>query len=121
MNALRARRFPSTARVSTRTPRSSGFRFEYARAASCIPVKSEQKGKVFVWQTHPTTECFERVHGLFVARAVFVQLGRARSARGRGWERVERRMRVVLAVALHVADLLVEFEIVGLEAPDLGS
>ena len=30
-------------------------------------------------------------------------------------------MRVVLPVALHVADLLVQFEIVGLEAPDLGA
>ncbi len=30
-------------------------------------------------------------------------------------------MRVGLAVALHVADLLVEFEVVGLEAPDLGA
>ena len=74
-----------------------------------------------VLETHPTTECLERVHGFFVARAVFVQLAGARRGRGRGRESVERRMRaVVLAVALHVADLLVEFEIVGLEAPDLG-
>lgn len=71
--------------------------------------------------THPTTECLERVHGLFVARAVFSQLARARRARGRGRQRVERRVRVGLAVALHVADLLVEFEVVGLEAPDLGA
>ena len=82
--------------------------------------QSGQKG-LAASATHPTTECLERVHRLFVARAVLVQLGRARRGSGRRRERVERRVRVVLAVALHVADLLVELEIVGLEAPDLGA
>ena len=72
-------------------------------------------------QTHATAECLEGVHRLFVARAVFAELACARRARGRRRERVERGVCAVLAVALHVADLLVELEVGGLEAADLGA
>ena len=73
-------------------------------------------------KTHATAECLERVHSLLIARTVLAELACATlRAAGRGWERVERRMRAILAVALHVADLLVELEIVGLEAADLGA
>ena len=71
--------------------------------------------------THTTSECLEGVHRLFITRAVFTELARARCARGRRRERVERGLRAVLPVTLHVADLLVELKVVGLEAADLGA
>ena len=71
--------------------------------------------------THTTAERLEGIHRLFVTRAVFAELACARRARGRRREWVERGLRAVLPVALHVADLLVELKVVGLEAADFGA
>ena len=71
--------------------------------------------------THATAERLERVHGLLIARTVPAELACARHARGRGREGVERRVCAVLTIALHVADLLVELEVVRLETADFGA
>ena len=70
-------------------------------------------------RAYPATECFERVHRLFIARPVFAKLGRARRARRGCWQRVKGRVRV-FAITLHVADFLVELQIIRLQTSDFG-
>jgi hypothetical protein len=69
---------------------------------------------------YPAAECFEWVHCLFITRAVFVELDRARRACGGRWQRVKRRVRI-FTVTLHVADFLVKLQIIRLQTSDLGA
>jgi hypothetical protein len=111
-------------------------RKRHARAGSNLnkhaqlPIIKNEKGKFqpscggctkgwWIERAYPATECFERVHRFFIARTVFAELARARCARRGCRQGVEGRVRV-FAIALHVANFLVEFQVIRLQTSDLG-
>ena len=72
--------------------------------------------------THPSAERFKGIHGLFISSAVLAQvIDIARWGRERIKLLRQRPAARFFSVALHVSDLLVQLEVVGLQRLDFGT